>query len=393
MTLHGSVRSGASFMFQTTKSIFCEVGAVKHTGRLLLEEMGVSAKGGSVVVVSDKGITDRRLEIPCFDDLAKHGYDVVLYDEVKADPPESVVHEAVELARSVDAKCIIGFGGGSSMDVAKLVAFLAHPSAKQGLSDIYGVGQAAGSRLPLVQIPTTAGTGSEVTPISIVTTGENEKKGVVSPLLLPDLALLDGELTVSLPADVTAATGVDAMVHAIEAYTSRKKKNALSDMFAREALRLLGSNIRTACTEPTDLGARSNMLLGSLYAGMAFANAPVAAVHALAYPIGSHFKVPHGLSNALMLPHVLRFNSSAVPELYDEILPIIFPDASPGQLAERLADLAKELDMPVTLGDVGIKDTDVELLAREAMKQTRLLPNNPRELDLSDATKLYEAAL
>ena len=154
----------------------------------------------------------------------------------------------------------------------------------------------------MIQVPTTAGTGSEVTPISIVTTGQSEKKGVVSPVLLPDWAVLDGELTLSVPSDVTAATGIDAMVHAIEAYTSRIKKNALSDLLAREALFLLGSNIREACTKGSNKAARSNMLLGSTYAGMAFANAPVGAVHALAYPIGATFHVPHGLSNMLMLP-------------------------------------------------------------------------------------------
>jgi alcohol dehydrogenase class IV len=189
------------------------------------------------------------------------------------------------------------------MDVAKVVAFLGQRDCRQNIQDIYGVGMCNGSRMPLIQVPTTAGTGSEVTPISIVTTGESEKKGIVSPVLLPDWAVLDGELTTSLPSKVTAATGIDAMVHAIEAYTSKIKKNPLSDLLAKEALRLLGSNIRRVCSEggAADAEARGQMLLGSLYAGMAFANAPVAAVHALAYPIGALFHVPHGVSNVLML--------------------------------------------------------------------------------------------
>ena len=161
---------------------------------------------------------------------------------------------------------------------------------------------------PLIQVPTTAGTGSEVTPISIVTTGATTKMGVVSPLLLPDLALLDAELTLGLPPAVTAATGIDAMVHAIEAYTSKIKKNPLSDLLAREALRLLAANLDQAVHNGHNREARQAMLLGACLAGQAFANAPVAAVHALAYPLGSHFHLPHGLCNALMLPPVLAFN-------------------------------------------------------------------------------------
>jgi len=350
----------------------------------------------TVVVVSDKGITSRNLELPSFENLAEHGYEVVLFDDVVADPPESVVLDAVDLAKSVDAACVIGFGGGSSLDTAKLVSFLAHPSAKQKIGDIYGVGNCFGPRLPLVQIPTTAGTGSEVTPISIITTGENEKKGVVSPVLLPDVAVLDGELTASLPAHVTSATGVDAMVHAIEAYTSRIKKNPLSDLLAREALRLLGKNIKTVvCSEPDNMEARSEMLLGSMYAGMAFANAPVGAVHALAYPIGSHFHVPHGLSNALMLPHVLRFNMESARDLYADLAPIVFPGrpAKAEAFVEGIEELIDTLKMDNHLTQVGIQEKDLDMLAKLAMKQTRLLPNNPREVTEADAFELYRQAL
>ena len=168
---------------------------------------------------------------------------VQVFDQVLADPPEAVVLAAVAQARELQAELVVGFGGGSSMDVAKLVALLAHPDCGQALNEIYGVGNARGRRLPLIQVPTTAGTGSEVTPIAIVTTGETTKMGVVSPLLLPDMALLDADLTLGLPPAVTAATGIDAMVHAIEAYTSALKKNPLSDLLAREALRLLAANL------------------------------------------------------------------------------------------------------------------------------------------------------
>lgn len=172
------------------------------------------------------------------------------------------------------------------------------------VDELWGVGRAQGKRLPLVLMPTTAGTGSEATPVTVITVGGAEKKGVSSETLIADWAVLDAELTLGLPASVTAATGVDAMVHAIEAYTSARLKNPVSDMLAREALRLLSRQLLRACREPEDVEARSAMLLGSHLAGVAFANAPVAGVHALAYPLGGHFHLPHGVSNALMLPHV-----------------------------------------------------------------------------------------
>lgn len=295
----------SKFFFNTTKSIICEVGSASSRIGDVFKSMGCRPQQ-TLLLVTDKGLQDMNISEPCIRGLTNMGFNIQVFSGVVADPAEANILDAVELAKQKNVAGIIGFGGGSSMDVAKLVAFLAHKDCKQQLSDIYGVDQCVGHRLPLVQVPTTAGTGSEVTPISIVTTGASEKKGIVSAQLLPDCAVLDGELTLSLPAHITAATGIDAMVHAIEAYTTKLKKNPLSDVLAKDALRLLGKNIRTVCSEQgaRNANARGEMLLGSLFAGMAFANAPVGAVHALAYPIGSHFKVPHGLSNSLMLPYV-----------------------------------------------------------------------------------------
>jgi alcohol dehydrogenase class IV len=279
--------------------------------------------------------------------------------------------------------------------VAKLVALLA--ASGESLSDIYGVGIAKGPRLPLLAIPTTAGTGSEVTPISIVTTGAHEKKGVVSPLIIPDIALLDPDLTLGLPPHVTAATGIDAMVHAIEAFTSTSpNNNPVSQALAKEALRLLGRNIERAVHHGQDVEARSAMLLGSMLAGQAFANSPVAAVHALAYPVGGHFGIPHGLSNALVLPHVLRFNASACEAAYAELAPYAFPElegrASASAFVEALASLCTRVGLQPRLRDVGIPQDAVPMMAEDAMKQTRLLVNNPRPLTLDDARAIYEAA-
>lgn len=285
------------------------------------------------------------------------------------------------------------------MDVAKLVAFLC--KSDQPLSEVYGVGACVGDRLPLIQVPTTAGTGSEVTPISILTTGASEKKGVVSAQLLPDWAVLDAELTVGLPRHITAATGVDAMVHALEAFTGKIKKNPLSDALAKEALLHMGANLQRACDDGSDLEARQAMLYGACLAGIAFANSPVAAVHALAYPIGGHFNVPHGLSNSLMLPHVMRFNTAEAGSMYAELAPLMAPgistqgsdEAISQRLVGHVEELSEKLGLETKLRQVGVTAEDMPILAEDAMKQTRLLVNNPREVTHADALHMYEQAL
>ncbi|MDH4570354.1 iron-containing alcohol dehydrogenase [Pseudomonas sp. BN414] len=383
------------FSFATTAQILCESGSATRLADLCRER-----DAQRVLLVTDPGIT----RLGMLDDIllgfALAGLSVAVYDQVQADPPEAVVLEAVELAKVLGAQLVVGFGGGSSMDVAKLVALLAHPDCQQGLADIYGVGNARGRRLPLLQVPTTAGTGSEVTPIAIVTTGETTKMGVVSPLLLPDLALLDADLTLGLPAAVTAATGIDAMVHAIESYTSKLKKNPLSDLLGREALRLLAGNLDAVVQDGRNREARQAMLLGACLAGQAFANAPVAAVHALAYPLGGHFHIPHGLSNALVLPHVLRFNAEVAAPLYAELAPLVLGSKlKPGseaelteQLIHELAAFSERSGLPTRLRDAGVPEAMLPRLASDAMLQQRLLVNNPREVSEAQALAIYQAA-
>lgn len=331
------------------------------------------------------------------DDLAAHGWNATVIDDVVADPPEHVVLDATSRAREASAEIVLGLGGGSSMDVAKLIAVLA-PQDQQALSEMYGVNKVAVSRLPLVQMPTTAGTGSEVTAVSIVTVGEAKKLGVVAPQLVADLAILDAELTLGLPAAATAATGVDAMVHAIEAYTSAHLKNPVSDMLAVKALELLWRNLLPACENGQNREAREAMLLGAAFAGQAFANSPVAAVHALAYPIGGIYHVPHGLSNALVLPHVLRFNADAAAHLYAELADVIVPGMTGSArnktltLIERLEQMIAATEIPVRLRDVGIEGSGLKRMASDAMSQTRLLMNNPRSVTEADALAIYTAA-
>lgn len=381
-----------SFEFHNTRSLVVERG-----GSAKLHERIAAMGCRSVLIVTDPGLLAAGVLEAALAGLANHGLRATVFSDVQADPPEHVILAAVAAARCAEADSVVGFGGGSSMDAAKLAALLA--CSGEQLGEVYGVNQAKGPRLPLILVPTTAGTGSEVTPISIVTTGIGEKKGVVSPVLLPDVALLDAELTLGLPSHVTAATGIDAMVHAVEAFTSKRLKNPISDCLAREALSLLSGSIRTACVDGGDVEAREQMLLGACLAGMAFANAPVAAVHALAYPIGARFHVPHGLSNSLVLAPVIRFNMVSALSQYAELASIVVPRATGGDqqkaraLAKYLGDLAGELGLPTRLRDVGISELDVSLLACDAMKQTRLLINNPRELGFDDAVSLYQEAL
>lgn len=381
-----------TFYFQTVPALLSEFGACQRLGSILRERFDKQR----LSLVTDAFLFQSGLLQPTLDSLAAAGWKVCVISDVVADPPEAVVLAATEKSRQFEAELIVGLGGGSSMDVAKLIAVLS--SGEQALSTMYGIDNIRAARLPLVQIPTTAGTGSEVTPISIVTTGASTKAGVVSPQLYADLTILDTELTMGLPPKITAATGIDAMVHAIEAYTSRVKKNPYSDMLAREALRLLAGNLLRACRDGSDRQAREAMLLGATLAGQAFANAPVAAVHALAYPIGGLFHVAHGLSNALVLPHVLRFNLPVANTLYAELADIVVPasgrsvEAGAQALLEWATMLTTHTGIASRLREVGIAQTDLPQLASEAMLQTRLLGNNPRPLTQEDTLAIYQAA-
>lgn len=346
------------------------------------------------LIVSDQGILQFNLLDSALHSLAEQGLDHCIYADVQADPPESNVIDALAVARENCCDSVVGFGGGSSMDVAKLVAVLI--TGEQSLKNMYGVDQISASRVPLIHIPTTAGTGSEATNVAVITTGKSSKAGVVSRCLYADTILLDPELTLGLPPAATATTGIDAMVHAIEAYTSKRLKNPVSDMLAIKALSLMSNSIRVAVSDGTDLEARSNMLLGAMLAGQAFSNAPVGGVHALAYPLGGRFHIAHGLSNSLVLPHVLRFNAASAQALYHQILECLkVPStlASAGQtLADYFQTLAVELEVPTALREVGIEQNDLPQLAQDAMLQQRLLVNNPREINEQQALEIYQQA-
>ncbi|WP_408011979.1 iron-containing alcohol dehydrogenase [Roseibium suaedae] len=380
------------FEFRTVPAMEVAWGGAQRLGEILKARFAAE----NVLLVTDAGLVKAGLIAPIAQNMKAAGLTVTIFDKVVADPPEHVVQACVEDARKAGTDIVVGLGGGSSLDIAKLVAILL--KSDQPLSEMYGIGNVKGGRLPMVLVPTTAGTGSEVTNISIITTGETTKMGVVSPQLYADYVLLDAETTVGLPQIHTAATGIDAMVHAIEAYTSQHKKNPLSDALAREALRLLGANLIAVCKDGTNRAAREGMLLGATLAGQAFANSPVAAVHALAYPLGGHYHIPHGLSNALMLGPVLRYNAKAAAPLYAELADVLGVPGT-GDAATRstafVAHMEKLMDesgAPRRLRDVGVTDNSLAMLAADAMKQTRLLVNNPVEVSEEDALALYREA-
>jgi len=385
-----------NFIFNTTSGIRFGCGMSKLCAKEVSKKLGPN-----ILFITDKDLMSLKLTEPTLNELRKLSSIVEIFQDVEADPSIKTLLKSIEVGKKINATGVIGFGGGSSMDVAKLSALIL--GSNENIDDVWGVANAKGPRLPLVLVPTTAGTGSEVTPISIITVGEEEKKGVSSEIILPDIAILDPDLTIGLPAHTTAATGIDAMVHAIEGYTSaNKNNNPISKMLAVEALKLLAGSIERAVFDGSDIKARGNMLIGAMLAGKAFANSPVAAVHALAYPIGGTFHVSHGLSNSLVLPYVLRFNSvdSKTTKDYAELAPYIFPDINTDQgnqaickeFIDKLEVLSKKIGLPQKLREVNIPKEACKKMASDAMKQTRLLVNNPREVTERDALNIYEAA-
>lgn len=379
-------------LFRTTKRILFGFGAVEKTGaeaQLL--------KGKKVLVITDSGVIQAGLLEDVEKSLQSAGLPFVIFDGVEPDPRIEVVEKSVEIAKKEGIDLIIGFGGGSSLDIAKVTSILLTNSGK--IDSLFGIDLVPNPGIPVILVPTTAGTGSEVTPIAILSdTKEKLKKGIVSPFLFPEVAIVDPKLTIGLPPSVTAFTGMDALTHAIEAYASINATD-LTDLFAFRALELISQNIRIAYANGENLTARSNMMEGSLLAGIAFANAGVGAVHAFAYPLGGEFHLAHGLTNTLMLPYVMRYNILGCPEKFAqmakafgekaETLSLMDGAETAVKFVERLSD---DIRVPRRLRDVGIPENAIPRLAEAAMKVTRLLANNPRKIALDDAIAIYNSA-
>lgn len=372
--------------FRTVSDIRIEPGG---TTRLDAHVAGLP-RNKRIAIVTDKGVRSLGLLDAGLAALQDAGYQVMVFDEVVADPPEDVVISGAEAVQQFGAGLVIGFGGGSPMDTAKIIAFLADNETT--LPEIYGVDVAQGPRLPLLLIPTTSGTGSEVTNVAVITTGKGSKNAVVSDPLYADRVLLDADLTLGLPGHITAATGIDAMVHAIEAYTSIHRKNPISDALGLSALRKLTHAISRAVNTPDDIEAREDMLIGAMLAGQAFSNAPVGAVHGLAYPLGGFFHVPHGLSNSLVMVEVMKFNAQEerAKRWYSEIARDLGVGDSPSALIDEILRLQDETRVQRRLRDVNINADAIPMMADDAILKDRVLRNNPRSMTRADIVKIYE---
>lgn len=366
-----------------------------YTGKSSIEQTNAvldKINATKVLVVTDKGIVNAGIYAKLEGILNKGNKQIVLFDDVQPDPSIKLVQQVVEIARSGQIDAVIGLGGGSSIDTAKVAAALV--TNDKEMSSYIGIELLEKDALPIIAIPTTAGTGSEVTHIAILSDEEEQlKKGIVSTRIIPKFAILDPELTVGLPPHVTAATGMDALVHALEAFIS-VNANTYSDTLALKAIRLLSDNIREVYNNGQNLQARENMLLGSLLAGIAFANAGVAAVHAFAYPLGGMFHVPHGLANSVMLPTIMEFNMKGNEERFARMAMQFKHNCKTEKcdVIKEIYALCKDLKIPLSLAELNIPQSAIPQLAEGVMKVTRLLANNPREITPQDALNLYTSA-
>ena len=362
----------------------------------LAEQIGTLG-GSKPLVVLDKNLSLAGLKEKVSDYFKKVGMTIAIFDKVEGEPPLELADEGAKMATAKKCDIVVGIGGGSTMDVAKAVAVIT--ANKGAAKDYLGLGNVPGPGLPTIMVPTTAGTGSEVTFTSVFIRKDlNKKEGMNSPYLYPDIALLDPELTLSIPSHVTATTGVDALCHAIESYTSITA-SPMSEMVSLEAIDLISSNLRACVHNGADLEARGEMLLGSLYAGLGLANAGVTAVHSLSYPLGGMYGIPHGLANTLLLPAVMNFNLPGALEKFAVIAEVMgVPTESlslneaAGMAVGAVEDLIDDCGVYDTLETMGIEEDDFPKLAKAAMTVARPLENNPRKVTEADAIAIYNDA-
>lgn len=377
---------------QVAKKILFGEGSVE----LLPEEIKLLS-GKKIFLVMDDGFSRTTMAEKIVTILKERGLPYILFNKVTPEPEPACADEGADLARKEKCNLVVGLGGGSSMDVAKAVAILVTNNGKA--VDYVGLEKVTRPGLPTIMIPTTAGTGSEVTFTAVFTMRKTRGKGGInSRFLYPDLALLDPELTLTLPPDITAATGMDAFIHALEGFTS-VQANPLSDTLAREAMTTIGNNVRLAVANGNNLPARRKMLMGSLLAGMTLASAGVGACHALAYPLGAFFNIPHGLANAVLLPYVMKYNIIGTLERYAKVAEILGADTS-GLTLREAADVAidevsvllKDVGMLKTLGELDIPESSIEDMAEAAMRVERPIANNPRMMTKESAISIYREA-
>ena len=382
---------GRIVQIKTPETILFGIGASRE-----LPERIEQFPDGRVLIVTDSGLVKAGIAATIRDLLTSAKRSVEIFDGVQPDPDKECVDNCLTAAKSSQAKVLLGIGGGSSMDVAKVTAALAVNGGQ--ISDYVGVGKLPRRGLPTILMPTTAGTGSEVTPIAVISDLEQHLKlGLVSPHLYCNLAIVDPELTLSCPPKTTASAGLDTLTHAVEVLTN-KFASPIIDTLMFEAIRLIGLHLRTCFRNGSDLQARAGMSLAALYGGLGLGPVNTAAVHALAYPLGGTFDIPHGLANSILLPYVMEFNRPACLEKYARIAQVLEPDftGSPDEKATRavrmVVDLAKDVGIPQRLREIDIPHDAIEQMAVSAAKVTRLLNNNPRQMTVEDIKALYERA-
>lgn len=347
-----------------------------------------------VLIISDKGVARAGLIGRPKALLEAAGIAVTVLDDTPPEPEVEQANAIFSAAKNAACDLVIGIGGGSAMDVAKLVAVLLNNDVT--LRELLDKAPIPRRGLPTLMIPTTAGTGSETTPNSIVLVPEDELKvGIVSPKLMPDCVILDPKMTLGLPPAITASTGMDALCHAIECYTS-KKGNPFSEMIALKAISLISRSIRRAFNTGTDIDARHDMLLGAMYGGMCIATSSTTAVHALAYPLGGKYRIAHGVSNAILLPFVMRFNAVGNEDKFRDVAVAMGLDVDPAdskaateKFIEAIFELNRDLQIPSDLKRWNITEADLDTLVDGAAKVTRLLDNNPRPMDKADIRAIY----
>jgi alcohol dehydrogenase class IV len=376
--------------FKCAHKIITGYGAVSQLKEQMLN-LGVSRP----FIITDQGVVQSGTLKTATEYLSDFNFGI--YDKVKPEPEPDVVLECSRKFHAGDYDGIIAVGGGSVIDIAKCVSV--YDEQFGPLENLFGENTISVRSVPLIVIPTTAGTGSEVTNIAILSdTSSQVKKGIVSDCLLPDVAIIAPEMTIYCPPSVTAASGVDALVHAMEAFLSNSS-SPITDALAIKAMELIPVALPKAFSKPDNMQARENMATGSLLAGMAFGNAGVGAVHALAYPLGGRYHISHGVSNALLLPHVMEYNKVACLEKFTSIarafgLPV---DRQTHQYAadcviDFLHRLCRDVNIPPSLQSLNIPQDAIPELASEAIKVERLLRNNPRKLTLAEIESIYQAA-
>jgi len=379
--------------FRSPGQIWAGMGAIKK-----LAEEAKALESKHALLVTDKGVIGSGIDQQIKDRLGSAGISVDTFDGVIPDPDIACAEACIDMVKQGSYDLIVGLGGGSPMDIAAIAAVMStNPGAVQ---DYLGINLVKTPGTSTILIPTTAGTGAEVTPNAIVTDTEAQlKKAVVSPYIFPRVVILDPMLTVSMPASVTSSSGIDALTHAIECYTSNKA-TIMSDLFAKDAIIRIGRSLRTAVADGSNLKARYDMAIGSLYGGLAITNAGVTAVHALAYPLGGQFNVAHGVANGLLLPYVMTFNAmGSIPRFADiagflgEKIEHMAALDQAYQAAEAVKALYKDLKIPQSLTELGVPKEAFPQMAEAAMQVTRLMDNNPRRMTAEDVAKIYEDAL